>query len=188
MDNIEDMKTLWKELDNRISFLEEENRKLARSVKENKLSSARENLIRKYRMFIILECIMIIWVILFVSHNPMVIEKYKLATTIYWSVFFLIEMGLDLFLLIKTKAINIYDSPVTEIVKRAATNWKTHKIGIAIGIPLAIGAVILFALALDANEFAVLGIITGAIVGVIIGIKQLLKFREYYRQFESSEY
>lgn len=185
MENLDDMKTLWQELDHRIAFLEEENKRMARSVKENNYKSAQDKLISKYRKFIILEIIMIIWVLMFVMFNPLISDKYRIVLAVYWCIFFLIEVTIDSYLLLKTKEINIYENNIRQTARQAASNWKIHKITLAIGLPLAFGAVILFALALDANQYMMMGIMTGGIIGLIIGIKQLIKFRQYYRQLQS---
>lgn len=187
MENLDDMKALWQQLDHRIAFLEEENKRMARTVRENNYKSAQEKLRGKYLKFIILEIIMIIWVIMFVMFNPMILDKYRIALMVYWCVFFLGEVTVDTYLLLKTKEINIYENNIRETARQAAYNWKVHKISIMIGFPLAFGAVILFALALNANQFMMAGIVTGGIVGLIIGIKQLIRFRNYYRELQLEE-
>lgn len=187
MENLDDMKTMWLELNSKISALEEENRKLARKVVSLNYKTAREKLIRKYTAFIFVASLMILYTLAFITFNPMIVEKYKIATTIYWIIFFTFEAGIDLYLRQRVKNIDIYNSSISEIAHQAATNWKIHKLAIIIGLPLAIGAVILFALSLNADLFMIYGMIVGGLVGLIIGIFQLIKFYEYYRLLQSKE-
>lgn len=187
MNQLEDMKAMWLELNQRISSLEEENRRLAKRAMENNYKSAKEKLLRKYSFFIGLELFMIIFIIPNIIFNPEAVEKYKMVTVIYWCIFFAFELGIDIYLRYRIKIIDIYNSNITEIAAMAAQNWKIHKIAICIGLPIAIGAVILFGLLLGANKFVIYGMITGGVIGMAIGFMQLLKFREYYRMLQSNE-
>lgn len=187
MENLEDMKEMWIELNNRMTALEEENRRLARKVMDEKYKNITEKLVRKYRIFIALACIMIIYFYGFIFFNPLVNEKYRLLTTIYMICFFALCAAVDSYLLYKVKEIDIYGSNVREITRIAANNWKIHKIFLMVGMPLAIGAIVLMALALNANEFVSLGMVVGGVVGFLIGFKQLMRFREYYRLLQTQD-
>ena len=122
---------------------------------------------------------------LFFLFNPEVNERFRIPALIYWDVLFVIEVWFDLYLMLKIKTINIYESSISEVARIAAKNWKIHKIGIIVLLPLAFGAIFLFALALDANEYVILGMIFGGVIGMIIGIGQLMKFRNYYKLLQS---
>lgn len=187
MENIDDMKIMWQALNDRLDHLENENRMLMHRIMKSDHNTARERLQSKYFGFIVIECIMIIFITLFLIFNPLVNEKYRIATLIYWDVFFLLEIGFDTFLLVRLKRIDIYTASLKEVAKRAAENWKLHKLGIIIGLPLAFGAIILFALALNANEFTIYGMIVGGIIGAAIGLNQLLKFKNNYKLLQVSE-
>lgn len=187
MDELENMKAMWSDLNQRISVLEVENRELARKIIKEKYSSARERLIRKYYSFMVVEAIMIIFMSLFLIYNPQINEKYRIAALISWDVFFLFEFLADSYLLYQIKNIKIFSSNINEVAKRAADNWKLHKILILIGLPLAIGVIIIFALAIDANEFTIYGMFIGGLIGGIIGIYQLLKFKNNYKQLQLND-
>ena len=120
--------------------------------------------------------------------NPFIVEKYKLLTTVYMMCFFAISAGVDSYLLFQVRDMDFYNSNVREITKMAAKNWKIHKIFLIFGLPLAIGACVLMALALDADPFVYLGMIVGGIVGFIIGLRQLMKFRDYYRLLQTEDF
>ena len=184
MNDIEEMKKLWDSMNHKLSQFEKENQILAEKVKKNNMKSSQEKLIDKYRKFIIVECLMIIVISLTLSSNPEVNEHYRWITIIYWVAFFLIEIAFDLYLLRKVKEIDIYNQPVNEIACRAYANWRLHKAGILFGMPLAVGAVVLYALCMNANYFVILGMCVGGIVGLIIGLFHLRKFSQYYRSMQ----
>ena len=181
MENIEDFKIMWQDLNQRISCLENDNRKLIRQIRETNYKTTQEKLVRKYWGFIAVEVIMIFFMSFFFLYNPFLIEKYRIPALIYWVAYFVIASLFDLYLLYRIKGIDIYTSTINEVAARSAANWKLHKIGIVIGLPLAFGAILLFALAVDANQFTIFGMIFGGFVGFIIGICQLIKFKNYYK-------
>lgn len=187
MDQFDNMKAMWAELNSRVESLEAENRNLARKIIKDKYKSAREKLIKKYYAFISIEIIMIIFMSNFFIFNPEINEKYRIISLIYWDLFFIIEIIIDGFLLYNIKKIDIYTSTIKDISRDAANNWKLHKIAIFTGLPLAFGAIILFALSLNANIFTIYGMIVGCVIGAIIGIYQLSKFKNYYTQLVSND-
>ena len=187
MDDLNDMKAMWIELNNKISSLEGDNRRLARQVMDSKFKTAQEKLADKYATFIGIELVFAIVISFFILFNPEAVEKYRVVTAIYWGAFFLGEAAIDAYLMLKVKEIDVYRLSVSEIARRAARNWKIHKIAIAIGLPVAIGAAILFGLLLNANIFTIYGMIVGGVIGLAIGIRQLLQFMKYYKFLQSGE-
>lgn len=181
MESIEDFKIMWQDLNQRLSHLENENQRLIQNIRETKYKTTQEKLVKKYRAFIIAEVITICYMTLFFIFNPMINENYRIISLIYWDIFFVLEVIFDFYLLYQVKKINVYDSTIKEVATRAAANWKLHKMVIAIGLPLAFGAVLLFALSLDANQFTIYGMILGGVIGIFIGINQLIKFKNYYK-------
>lgn len=176
---------MWEELNFRVERLEEENRRLARETMSSRYQTARERLVKRYRIFIILALVMIVYMSALILLNPLAVEKYKLATAIYWGVFLAAEAAIDTYLMIKVQEIDLYNSTVSEIASKAARNWRIHKIAVAIGMPLAIGACVLLALLYDADNFIIFGMIVGGVIGLAIGIFQLLKFMNYYKLLQS---
>ena len=185
--DFKDMKAMWIELNNRLSSLEATNKKLAQEVRNNRYKTSVENLINRYRRFLILELLMGIFFPLMLINNPLVVEKFRYITAVYWTCFFIIELVIDYILMTRLQNIDIYNSTVSHIARITAQNWKFHKLAIIFGLPLAIGAIILFALAMDANIFIIYGMIVGFIVGAVIGIRQLLNFKRDYKNLQISE-
>ena len=187
MEELENFKAMWLELNEKISALEAENRNLARKVVNEKFRSAKEKLIRKYNAFIFVEVIMILFIFPFFMYNPFVVEKFRIFACVYWLVFFLFEVSMDFWLKEGIKNIDIYNSSVKEISLQVAKIRKLHKLAVIIGFPVAIGACVLFALAVNADKFTIYGMIVGGIIGGVIGIFQLKSFFQYYRFLQSSE-
>lgn len=181
MEELQDMKAMWSELNNRVTILEEENRRLARKVIRKNYQSYTSSLERRYKRFIFLGLIMALFVPLMIFENPECVDKYKPVTMIYWGVFFLLEASVDFYLMMRVKDIDVNNYSVSQVAKSAARIWKIHKLAIICGIPGAIGAIILFALVMNANEFVIYGMFCGFIIGLVIGIRQLLKFRNDYK-------
>lgn len=187
INDMENMKAMWNDLNQRMASLEAENRLLARKVMTSGYKTARERLIRKYTAFFFLSFLMIFYAIPFIAMNPLTVEKYRVTTTVYWCVFFAIEAAMDFYLMTRVKKIDVYNSGVSEITRQASKNWKIHKIFIAIGFPLAIGAVTLMVLALGGSRYVVYGMMGGGFVGLLIGLLQLRKIHGYYRMLRSTE-
>ena len=187
MDELDNLKVIWADLNKRMTALEEGNKILLRQVKNNKYESAQEKLVKKYIKFIVIEIIMIFYIVIYICFAPNLVEKYKLVTLIYWCVFFLIEVCLDYYLMQNIKNMDIYNSSVNQISRFAARNWKIHKIAIITGLPIAFGAIILLGLMMDANIYTIYGMIAGGVLGAMIGFYQLMKFMNYYKLLKSED-
>ena len=111
----------------------------------------------------------------------MIDGRYKWITAIYWALFFLGELILDFYLMMQVEDIDVYKSTVVEISKKALKNWKIHKIGIMVGLPLAFVAICLYALAMGLEQYSILGMICGAFIGLLIGLREFRQFRFYYK-------
>ena len=181
MQNIDEMMEIWKNMDGKLSCLVEENKRLVSEIKKNKLKSSKDKLIRKYQAFIILAAVCIPLLFLVLVLNPMVVPKYRFPALIYFICFFLGEIGVDAYLLHKLNSIDIYNDTIIDIAHQAETNWKIHKIAIIIGIPVVIGAVILFCMALGSNIETIWGVCVGGAIGLGIGIKQFFNIMKNYK-------
>lgn len=181
MNNIEDMVAMWKEMDTKLSSLVEENRKLSEEIQKNKLRSSQERLMRKYRAFIIMEAVCIPLMAMLLGANPFVFEQYRWAALIYFVCFFLLEIGVDSYLLYKLNRLDIYNDSISEISRQASFNWRIHKIAVLIGIPVALGAVVLFCLAMGSDTATLWGVFVGATIGLGIGLNEFFKFMKTYK-------
>lgn len=187
MDKPSDIKDMWKDLNARLSVLEAENRRLMNIVKNDKLKSIRQRLISRYRKFIILALCSAFVFPGFILLNPLIIEKFRLVTAIYWCFFMLLGAGVDTYLLYNVKDMDIYNGSVSQISKIAIRNRKIHKLWIIFGLPLAFIAVLLWGFAMDADKFVILGMIIGGLAGGVIGATQLRKIMYDYKKLMSYE-
>lgn len=185
MNNIDEMMVIWKEMDCKLSSLVQENRRLADEIQKNKLKSSQEKLMRKYRTFIIMEAVCIPLMFLILGVNPIVVNQFRWPALIYFICFFLLEIGIDGYLLYKLNSIDIYSDTIIDISCKARANWKVHKIAVMVGIPVAIGAVVLFCLAMDFNTSMLLGICIGGAIGLGIGLNEFFKFMKNYKAMSS---
>lgn len=187
MNNMEEMMVMWREMDSKLSSLVEENRKLADEIKKNKLRTSQERLIRKYRAFIIMEAVCIPLMIFVLGVNPMAIDQYKWIALIYFIGFFLLEICIDGYLLYKLNGIDVYNDSIVEISRQARANWRTHKIAVLVGIPIAVGAVVLFCLAMGSDPSMMWGVFVGGAIGLGIGLNELFKFMKNYKAMSQEE-
>lgn len=187
MNKIDDMIAMWKEMDSKLSSLVEENRKLAEEIKKNKLRGSQEKLMRKYRAFIIMEALCIPLICFFLGVNPLIVDQYRWPALIYFVCFFTFEICIDGFLLYKVNKIDIYNDSIIEISRQAKTNWKIHKIAVLIGIPIALGAVVMICLAMDGDIAMLWGVFVGGIIGLGIGLNEFFKFMKNYKTMSKEE-
>lgn len=182
--NIDEMMAMWNQLDEKLTGLEQENRKLAIEIKKNKYRTTLEKLINKYWRFIIMEALYIILFPVFMMKCPFIIEKYRMVTIIYWICFFVMVMGFDYYLMARLKDIDVYDCSISEIADRARSNWKIHKLSIFICLPVSFGGIILFVLSLGGDSSLIWGVLVGLVIGLILGLNQLRKFIRSYRHLQ----
>lgn len=187
MNNIDEMMIMWKEMDTKLSSLIEENQRLTVEIKKNKLLTNQEKLIRKYRAFIIMEAVCIPLMFFVIAINPLVVDKYRWISFVYFVCFFLLEIGIDVYLLNKISGIDIYHDSIQEISRQARANWKIHKMAVLIGIPVAIGAVVLFCLAVGGDTSTLWGICVGGAIGLGIGMNEFFKFMKNYKSMSREE-
>lgn len=187
MKNIDDMMTMWKEMDSKLTALVEENRILADEIKKNKLKSSQEKLMYKYRAFIIMEAVCIPLMCLLLGVNPLVVNEYRWPALIYFICFFILEIGIDSYLLYKLNSLDIYNDSIIKISGQARANWKLHKIAVLIGIPIAIGAVVLFCLAMGGNMSVLWGVFVGGAIGLGIGLNEFFKFMKNYKAMSQKD-
>ena len=181
MENLDEIKALWTDLNSRMSVLEEENRRLMNIVKNDKFKSIRQRLLSRYRTFIIVATCSAIFFPAFILLNPLIVDKYRVVTAVYWCLFMLAAAAVDFYLYSNVRKMDVYNATFTEMTKISAQNWKIHKLWIITGMPVAFGAVILWGLAMDADNFVILCMIIGGVVGGIIGGLQLRKFWNDYK-------
>lgn len=185
--DLEDMAAMWRQLDEKINKMAEENKRLVMEVKNNKYKTTLDNLIARYRVFMILELIFTILFPVMICVNPLVIHEYRLPVMIYFGIFFLLCGTTDYYLMDRLQSIDIYNYSTERITGILKRNKKIHLIFVAVGIPIAIGAMILFAIALGSDDNILYGICIGAFIGLIIGLNQLRLFLKGYRDLQTKD-
>ncbi len=97
------------------------------------------------------------------------------------ALFFALAGSMDYWLYRGMKSIDISSMPVSEVARKAIFYRRRHLQFIAILVPLAIGIFTLMVLAFNPDRHMLAGMACGAIVGLAIGIRQLIAFMDDYR-------
>ena len=185
MNDIEEMKEMWSDLNNRLTALERENQMLAEQVSRNKFRSSKDKLVNKYRRFIILEVVLLIFCWLYFTESPFFIPGSRWILVGYWTLMFLVEIAIDVYLMEGVRDIDIVNDPVSVVAAKAHKYQKVHKLFICFGLPIAFIGVGIFIWAMgEYNYSMILGVCTGAAIGLIIGIRQYMDFMRAYKNLQ----
>lgn len=157
------------------------------SITTGKRKTALDNLTRRYLWFSNLELAFL----LIVPFNLMNLAlfpdlKYRMLMVIWFGSFFIIAFVMDRWLYHGIKRIDVFTMSVSEVVAKALYFRKWHIRFIFILIPLALGCLGLLAYITDELAFR-LGMIAGFLLGVAIGVRQLMAFLADYRSITSEK-
>lgn len=181
--NIDELKNSWKNIELRVANLEEENRRLARKLRDNAAISYRRNLSRRYLMAII-ACIVSPFSLIGIN------EQYPvpMSLTLCYIAFFVVmafSMGYSLYLLCATDYISMPTKEAMIAVTRLEILRKRHNlIGYALAIPLLAYMFYYFYQCGETNMM--IGAIVGLVVGFIIGTCIERKTRRIIRQLRDT--
>lgn len=159
-------------------------KKMLQNVNNNRPDMNREtaldDLAYRYRRFAILATVFtFIMPSLFLGH--IFPGEWKLISYISFSVYFATAAAMDWWLFYGIRHIDIFDMPVTQVTRLALYYRKWHHRFMAILLPFAIALFSMFVLSLGGNTAALLGAITGGVVGLIIGLMHYRRFMRDYR-------
>ncbi len=157
------------------------------NIINGKRKTALQNLAQRYRWFSNMALVFIL-VMPFSLLNLNLFPELKLRMTviIWFASFFLISSVMDRWLYHGIKQIDVLTMPVAEVVEKALYYRKWHIRFIFILLPLALGCLGLMAYVID-DIYVRLGMLAGFLVGVALGIRQLLNFLADYRAITSEK-
>ncbi len=112
--------------------------------------------------------------------------KIRMVLIVWFACFFLICSVMDRWLYHGIKQIDVLTMSVSEVIEKALYYRKWHIRFIFILLPLALGCLGLMAYAID-DLYVRLGMLAGFLVGVAMGIRQLLNFLADYRAITSEK-
>ncbi len=188
--DIDRMKEMWSDMNTRLTKLEKDLSEQSRKVSSNKVHTAKEDLIRKYRRFIVIAGITGIFFPLLlcfgaVAYYPQIPWRYASAAMFF--IFFMVAAGMDAYLYMAVRDINLATMSVLEVASRGRSLKRHHHIFQIILIPFAIVTLVVFAIPIASDTGLIIGMVIGGIVGGLIGLSQYLKIMRDYREIISQE-
>lgn len=143
--------------------------------------TALERLARRYRNFSIISAIAIV-AMPFLMMNMGLMQKALLPLIFFADFYFFLASVMDLWLSNGISKIDCALMSVTEVLHRASFYRKRHLQFVLILLPMAVLfiASIIYFRDDNMNEYFLIGVISGALVGLIIGVSQLLRFLRDY--------
>lgn len=151
------------------------------SIINGKRKTALDNLAQRYRWFSNFALVFLLIVpfnLLNFSLFPDV--KYRMLVIIWFGSFFIISSTMDRWLYHGIKSIDVGSMSVSKVVEKALYYRKWHIRFIFILLPFALGCLGLLAYLVD-DPYLRLGMLTGFLVGVALGIRQLMNFLADYK-------
>lgn len=172
----EEMKKIWDRTDARLASLETQVKKIS----ETRNRTALDSLAARYRRFAILG-IAVALMFAMQSSGRIFSGTYGLIASLLGVALGLSCSAADWWLWRKLGSIDIARMSVSEVAERAMACRRVHLMFMFWSIPLAIATVTLIALSLKATPYMTASILTGAAIGLAIGICQLRRFLADYR-------
>ncbi len=151
------------------------------SIMNGKRKTALQNLAQRYRWFSNMALVFLLIVpINFMNLHIFPDMKGRIIIVIWFCSFFVICSAMDRWLFHGIEQIDVVTMPVSKVVEKALYYRKWHIRFIFMLFPMAIGCLALLAYFID-DTYMRLGMLTGFLVGVALGIRQLLHFLADYR-------
>lgn len=172
----EEMKKIWDRTDARLASLERQ----VKNLSETKSKTALESLAARYRRFAFLG-IYVALMFALQSFSHLYSNIYGLTACLLGVALGVSCSATDWWLYRKLASIDIARMSVSEVTERAMACRRVHLMFMFWSIPLAIATVTLIALSLKAIPYMTASILTGAAIGLAIGICQLRRFLADYR-------
>ena len=177
-DNIRDR---WSAANSQLDRLDSEVKEMGRKITDNRITTARQRLIRKLtRMAIISAVMIVVWLPYCLCSEIFAPGGWRLAMAIVGMVFFVTAAGLDWNLLYRLKGTDPAALPVNEVALRTRAIKKMHLLSIAILAPMAACTIWLLIMSLRTELLVSLG--AGAAIGLAIGLRILRGMLRDYRQ------
>lgn len=147
---------------------------------DDRRRTALERLATRYRWFAVMTLVLALYCPLTICHY---IEDHSLsfAVAIFFALYLLMCSAMDWYLYSGIRAIDVAAMPVDEVLTRAMHCRKRHLQFMCILVPCAAALLGAIFYAMGTNPYVLWGMITGAIVGLLIGARQLRRFLADYR-------
>ncbi len=155
------------------------------NIINGKRKTALQNLAQRYRWFSNMALVFLLIIPLNLLNLHIFPDlKCRMLILIWFGCFFIISSAMDRWLYHGIKEIDVLTMSVSEVVEKALYYRKWHIRFIFILLPMALGCLGLMAYVID-DLYVRLGMLAGFLVGVAVGIRQLLNFLADYRAVTS---
>lgn len=151
------------------------------TVKLNNMKTTLNRLADKYKRFSIMALVMILASSLLFSREDLLESPWNIYLPIAYACYFFIASAMDQWFYHGIKSINPLTMTISEVAQKALLYKRRHLQSIIILLPMAIALIIVTAYAFSFDSYIIAGMITGALLGLAIGITQLCRFLSYYR-------
>ncbi len=156
-------------------------------ILSGKRKTALQNLAQRYLWFSNMALVFLV-IVPFNILNPHIFPdmRCRMLILLWFCAFFIICSVMDRWLYLGIRQIDVLTMTVSEVVEKALYYRKWHIRFIFILLPLALGCLGLLAYVVD-DFYMRLGMVAGFLVGVALGIRQLLNFLADYRAITSGK-
>lgn len=170
------LKQIWQDL----KFTTPDNNNIENMIDTGK-KTALQNLARRYRIFSNISLSMIFCSVA-MTNSPLVDTETRIWLTIAFALYFLTASVMDRWLYRGISSIDCATMSVNSVVGKALFYRKRHFQFMAVLLPTALCLVGILAWVLTDDVYMLLSIAAGFIVGLAIGIRQLIDFMSDYRR------
>ena len=178
------IKQQWQEANSRLEQLEAATVADGERVSTGRVKSAQQRLMDMYKRFAIISLLCVGWMPLMISRWQDVFSysstTYRIMVVILCALYFLTASTMDFCLYRGVRAIDIARMPISEVSTRAIRLKRSHHICQLTLIPLAIILLTLMIWPI-ASSAALIGIATGGVVGLAIGLTAYFRMMRSYR-------
>lgn len=183
---LEDLKNSWKVMENQISRLEDRNRGLMDKVVNNRVVSAQQRLIQKYRAMTIICLCAPSWIGM-MRHSLDEIENVTIYMCIFM-VFLLIMAGMKGFMWWRLSHWDYRQMTVKEALSSTYKLSKCQNMNTLVGMTLAIPLIVCFMIALHQlhDSFLIGSAWCGLIVGLFIGLRIRQRMKREIKEMQDT--
>lgn len=141
-------------------------------------------LMDRYRRFVAIASAMTATSVLMCFAKPLYGDRSVTLAVVFTS-YFLLCAAIDWNMYRRVAAIDVLHMPTSEVIDRAMRCRRAHLTAVCVLLPLAVGICCVMAWAAGGNTAIICGMLTGGVVGAVIGGCQLAAFMRDYRAFTS---
>lgn len=176
--NLDELKRAWLAMGETLGMNRPEND--PKNLDEMK--TALDRLRQKYRVFWITSLGMVFVSFMVFSRGMLIDSEWNVWLGVAYSVYFLTAFSMDQWLYSGIGTIDPLRQSVSEVAAKAMFYRKRHLQFIVVLIPMAVALIAFTGYVFSDETYFISGMITGALLGIILGIFQFRRFMAYYRQ------